>query len=103
MPSLPKPKDPDKLIIFVIESIQPIDDNLILGISEYLNSDTSFNVKVLPISSEEYKKPEIKCIYPVIPNEEIISLLEKISHMDDEVGREAKSILRMLKNQKLKD
>jgi len=103
MPKLPISKDPDKLIIFAIETPRSISDEQTAEIIKYLNHDTSYNVKILPISSEEYKKPIIRCIFPVVPNEEILSLLSKVASGEDEIAREAKSILRMLKIQKIKD
>lgn len=103
MIQLSNKKDPEKLIVFTIESLTPLSSEEIKEISEYLNNDTSYTIKILPISSTHYDKPGIKCIYPVIPNDDILSLLDKVVDIDGEVGREAKSILRMLKIQKIND
>jgi hypothetical protein len=108
MPKLPNnPLYNDKelcsLIVFVYEIISMSDEmfDMFKELERYLNEETSNIIKIVPIISD---KISFKCVYPVIPNDDIIELIEKASEIEDyELSNLAKSILRSLKLMKLKD
>jgi len=107
MPKIPNipiyTKDSDSLIVFIyeMESFSKYDNEIVDTLEKYLNQGTSNVVKIVPMISD---KRNFKCVYPVIPNDDIIELIEKASKLEDnDLSNLAKGILRSLKLMKLKD
>jgi len=94
-------KNKDDLVVFVFEHSDPdaINKSGFDMVNHYLNQDTSKTVKVIPILTG---RKAFYCVYPVVPNQEIIELITKAAKMDnDEISSSAKLILRSLKLMKL--
>ena len=102
MPTLGKEKNRDDLVVFLVEveDESQVNNDLFVNLHTYMNQDTSKVVKLVPMVTG---RKSMKCIYPALPNDEIVSLLERLSGNDNDFSREAKTILRTLKIMKIKD
>ena len=95
-------KDPKKLLIFVLEAPNDLLKEQYEILVKYLNEDVDFNIKVVPLLSD-IKTLSFRCVYPSIPDDDVISVLEKAAECENgELSKEAKNILRSLKLMKIK-